>query len=66
MIQILGLLGMYFDSVVVEVKTSLLLFRLSVAIMAFPVVEFSSQMKLLNFENWGSGELSKIGHHFRK
>ena len=23
-------------------------------------------MKLLNFENWSSGELSKIGHHFRK
>ena len=22
-------------------------------------------MKLLNFENWVSGELSKIGHHFR-
>ena len=25
-----------------------------------------SQMKLLNFENWSDGELSKIGHHFRK
>ena len=25
-----------------------------------------SQMKLLNFENWSSGELSKIGHHFKK
>ena len=25
-----------------------------------------SQMKLLNYENWRSGELSKIGHHFRK
>ena len=25
-----------------------------------------SQMKLLNFENWSSGELSKIGPHFRK
>ena len=23
-------------------------------------------MKLLSFENWSSGELSKIGHHFRK
>ena len=23
-------------------------------------------MKLLNFENWSSGELSKIEHHFRK
>ena len=49
-------------------------------IMAIPVVEFSrngykirfwlkincSQMKLLNFENWSSGELSKIGHQLRK
>ena len=25
-----------------------------------------TQMKLLNFENWGSGELSKIGHYLRK
>jgi hypothetical protein len=25
-----------------------------------------SQMKLKNFENWSSGELSKIGYHFRK
>ena len=23
-----------------------------------------TQSKLLNFENWFSGELSKIGHHF--
>ena len=22
--------------------------------------------KLLNFENWVNGEVSKIGHHFRK
>ena len=25
-----------------------------------------TQRKLLNFENWVNGELSKIGHHFRK
>ena len=25
-----------------------------------------SQMKLLNCNNWSDGELSKIGHHFRK
>ena len=31
--QILGLLGMYFDAVVVEVKTCLLLFRLALAIL---------------------------------
>ena len=24
------------------------------------------QMKVLNFENWSSGKLSKIGYHFRK
>ena len=23
-------------------------------------------MKLPNFDNWGNGELSKIGHQFRK
>ena len=49
--------------------------------MAIPVVEFSNggtklerflpknqhtQRKLLNFENWVSGEVSKIGHHFSK
>ena len=47
--------------------------------MAIPVMEFKSvdtklerflpknqhtQRKLLNFENWFNGELSKIGHHF--
>ena len=25
-----------------------------------------TQRKLLNFENWVSGEVSKIGHHFIK
>ena len=25
-----------------------------------------TQRKLLNFENWVSGEVSKIGHHFSK
>ena len=25
-----------------------------------------TQGKLVNFENWSSGELSNIGHHFRK
>ena len=33
MIKILGLLGMYFDAVVVEVETFLLLFRLALAIL---------------------------------
>ena len=26
----------------------------------------NTQRKLLNFENWVNGEVSKIGHHFRK
>ena len=49
--------------------------------MAIRVVEFSNggtklerflpknqhtQRKLFNFENWVSGEVSKIGHHFSK
>ena len=49
--------------------------------MAIRVVEFSNggykirkifaknqhtQRKLLNFENWVNGEVSKIGHNFRK
>ena len=49
--------------------------------MVVRVVEFSSggkklerflpknqhtQKKLLNFDNWVNGEVSKIGHHFRK
>ena len=25
-----------------------------------------TQRKLLNFENWVNGDLSKIGHHFTK
>ena len=29
-------------------------------------IQMKIQMKLLNFESWSSGELSKIGHHFRK
>ena len=50
-------------------------------IMAIRVVEFSkgvakleiikpknqhTQRKLLNFENWVNGEVSKTGHQFRK
>jgi hypothetical protein len=34
---ILGLLGMYFDAVVVEVKTFLLLFRLALAILCIRI-----------------------------
>ena len=51
-------------------------------VIAIPVIEFQvrklkrlerglpknqhTQRNLLNFENWCSGELSKIGHNFRK
>ena len=36
--QILGLLGMYFDAEVVFVKTSSLLFRLALAILCFGII----------------------------
>ena len=35
----MGLFGMYFDAVVVEVKTFLLLFRLALAILCAPYIE---------------------------
>ena len=38
MIQILDFLGMYFDAVVVEVKTFLLLFRLALAILCIAIL----------------------------
>ena len=41
--------------------------------MAIGVVEFSNvgykitySKEIIEFENWGNGEVSKIGHHFRK
>ena len=45
MIQILGLMGMYFDTVVVEVKTFLLLFRLALAILCKKSKTLQSQPK---------------------
>ena len=39
--QILGLLGMYFDAVVVEVKTFLLLFNLALDILCSILVQVS-------------------------
>ena len=38
MVQILGLMSMYFDAVVVEDKTFLLLFRLALAILCFGII----------------------------
>ena len=40
MMQILGLLGMYFDAVLVEVKTFLLLFRLALVILCNANLKF--------------------------
>ena len=48
--QILGLLGMYFDAVVVKVKTFLLLFRLAVAILCSPYVSMYLVLKIN--KNW--------------
>ena len=43
--QILGLLAMYFDDVVVEVKTFLLLFRLALAILCFKTQRVAKLME---------------------
>ena len=43
--QILGLLGMYIDAVVVEVKTVLLLFRLALAILCFKTQRVAKLME---------------------
>ena len=45
MIQILGLMGMYFDVVVVEVKTFLLLFRLAMAILCPQILDIVKRTK---------------------
>ena len=46
MIQILGLMDMYFDAVVVEVKTFLLLIRLAQAILCYVLLHcFSDQLR---------------------
>ena len=46
--QILGLLGMYFDAVVVKVKTFLLLFRLALAILCLAATIDFDCTKMLN------------------
>ena len=45
LIQILGLLGMYFDAVVVEVEKSLLFFRLALAILCLNTCLVFSQVQ---------------------
>ena len=53
LIQILGLLGMYFDAVVVEVKTFLLLFRLALAILCIeqPQQKLNKLEKFIIFQH---------------
>ena len=41
--QILELLGMYFDAVVVEVKTFLLLFKMALAILCWSYIRYESK-----------------------
>ena len=54
--QILGLFGMYFDAVVVEVKKNLLLFRLAMAYNAYIKVNMfffaRSRSPNWNSKNW--------------
>ena len=57
LIQILGLLGMYFDAVVVEVKTFLLLFRLALAIQW--AVIYISYSKFKNKVSIGNKNMTK-------
>ena len=47
--QILGLLGMYFDPVVVEVKTFLLLFRLALAILWVQIILSYTQRRFYEY-----------------
>ena len=49
LVQILGLLGMYFDAVVVEVKKNLLLFRLAMAILCVREVYYPFIRVLIYF-----------------
>ena len=60
-----------------HIKKCFMFGALYMYIMAIRVVKFSklerflpknqhNQWKFLNFENWVNGEVSKIGHHFRK
>ena len=50
--QILGLLAMYFDDVVVEVKTFLLLFRLALAVSSSGHTLILVAYDLLELETW--------------
>ena len=56
--QILGLLGMYFDAVVVEVKTFFLLFRLALAILCACSTDKSRRNAT---HKWGAGTAGTKG-----
>ena len=62
--QILGLLGIYFDAVVVEFKTFLLLFRLALAILCCCM----SFLNLISFQTASdrSAELKQVFAIFDK
>ena len=45
MMQILDLLGMYFDAAVVFVTNSLLLFRLAMAILCTTLLSFTAKLR---------------------
>ena len=50
--QILGLLGMYFDAVVVEVKTFLILFTLALAILCKVLILNWLKISFVINSNW--------------
>ena len=64
MIQILGLLGMYFDAVVVEVKTFLLLFRLALAILCEHKVSDTEEKCYFGFDSGKNVDFKLNGEDF--
>ena len=50
--QILGLLGVYFDAVVVEVKKNLLLFILAITILLFESAKWKAIFRLVKLGFW--------------
>ena len=50
--QILGLLGVYFDAVVVEVKKNLLLFILAITILLFESAKWKAIFRLVKLNFW--------------
>ena len=63
LIHILGLLGMNFDAVVVEVKTFLVLFRLALAILCFVHNMFSTCSELGIFLYWTRDSINNLSSY---